>query len=167
MTCCKPIRYPTNRDRVKGTYRHHGAGGLASHVNAARITVILPQRIAHHVGQTSTVAPAIMGQALRGRNIPAGAVGRRLAVNEDVSVLVRQRAVLCRAEESTGGPGARVQDEDDGRVGLEVGGDVDEHFDAGGVRAKVLDLGKGGALDVLVRLVGGDGGGRGEAREGG
>jgi hypothetical protein len=61
-------------------------------------------------------------------------------------MLLSQSAVLGGSEEGVGGPGAGVQDEDDGRLGGELLGHVEEHLDAGGVGAEVLDLLERGAL---------------------
>lgn len=81
-----------------------------------------------------------MLQRLATRHIPARAISRRLPVNQDVAVLVSELAILGGCEEVCRGPGAGVQDEDDGRLGLQFLGHVEEHFYARGVGAEVADL---------------------------
>jgi len=84
-----------------------------------------------------------------------------LSVDEHVTVLVRQLAVLCGSEKRSRRPGAGVQDQHNGRLRLQLGRDVDEHLDAGRVGTKVLNLRQRGSFDELI-----GGSERGEAAEG-
>jgi hypothetical protein len=99
-----------------------------------------------------------MCQRLLRRHVPAGAVGGRLAVDKNITELVRQLAVFGGAEEVAGRPGTGVQHEHDGRFRLQLGGDVYEHLDAGRVVAKVLHLRERGPLDELPVLLAEGGG---------
>lgn len=110
------------------------------------------QCVAHHVGEAGAVAAAVVLEALVARNVPAGSVGRRLAVDGNVAILLGQLAVLGRAEEVGGGPGAGVQDQHYGWLGLQLGRHVYEHLYARRVVAKVLHLRQGRALDELAFL---------------
>jgi hypothetical protein len=108
-----------------------------------------------------------MGQGLRRRNVPASAVGRRLAHDEHVAVLLGELALLCSAKEVGGRPGTGVQDKHDRRLGLQPGRDVDEHFNTRRVAAKVLDLRERCPLDQVGRLDDGHGLHAGEGKEAG
>jgi hypothetical protein len=81
-------------------------------------------------------------------------------------VLVCQLAVLCGTEKVGRCPGAGVQYQDDGRLRLQLGGDIDEHLDAGRVVAKVLHLREGRAFHELIPLPDGAGLGAGDGRQG-
>jgi hypothetical protein len=81
-------------------------------------------------------------------------------------VLVRQLAVLGGAEKVTGRPGTGVQYQDDGRLRLQLGGDIDEHLDTGRVVAEVLHLREGRAFHELIPLPDGAGLGAGDGRQG-
>jgi hypothetical protein len=87
-----------------------------------------------------------MLQRLTTAHIPARAIRRRLPINEHISMLLSQCAVLGGAEEGVRGPGAGVQDENNSRLGGELLRHVEEHFDAGRVGTEVLDLLERGAL---------------------
>lgn len=81
-------------------------------------------------------------------------------------MLLSQRAVLGGSEEGVRGPGASVQDKDNGRLGGKLLRHVEEHLDAGGVGAEVLDLLERGAL-VQGGIVQGNGGCAAECQEAG
>ena len=81
-------------------------------------------------------------------------------------MLLSQRAVLGGAEEGVRSPGASVQDKDNGRLGGKLLRHVEEHLDAGGVGAEVLDLLERGAL-VQGGIVQGDGGCAAEGEQAG
>ena len=134
------------KEKCSRTHSHHCPRRLSRHVHLTRIPVIRLQRIPHHIRQPRAITSTIMLQRLTTRHIPARAIRRRLPINEHIPVLLSQRAVLGGSEEGVRGPGAGVQDEDNGRLGSQLLRHVQEHLDAGGVGAEVLDLLERGAL---------------------
>jgi hypothetical protein len=59
-----------------------------------------------------------------------------------------------------------VQHQDDGRLRLQLGGDVDEHLDAGRVVAEGLHLREGRPFHELIPLADGAGLSAGDGRQG-
>jgi hypothetical protein len=135
---------------IRNTNRHHGARRLAGNIYLAGIAVVLLQRILDHVGQSCAIAAAIVRQGLLGRYVPACTIRGCLSIYENVSMLICELAVFCGCKEVVGCPCACVKNQYDRGLGLQLLRYVDEHLDAGGIGAEVLDLCEGCALDKFM-----------------
>lgn len=121
------------------TYRHHGPRARARHKHPARVSRVRIERIRYHVRNGIAVPAAVVRERCVRADIPAAALVRRLRVDDDEVVLLRQarplRVLVVRLRRAR----TVVDGDDDGGVGLEVVRDVDVHEGARRVVAKVGD----------------------------
>ncbi len=115
----------------------------------ARIPVIRVQRIRHHVHDRITVRAPVMRKSRSRRHVPAGAVIRRLGVDDDEAVLLREGSIRGVGVVRRRGAGAVVDSNNDSRARGQVLRDIDVHLSARGVGPEVVHLLQRRALHEL------------------
>lgn len=121
-------------------YRHHGTRARSGHKDAACVRSVLVNGVSDHAGDALAIAASIVLKRGIGAHVPAASRVRRLGVDDDEVVLLRQRRILGSRVVGRCCASAVVDGDDNGRVFTKAVGHVDVHSHSRRIVSKVRDL---------------------------